>query len=178
MRYSLLAGGKRIRPILCLASCSVVGGMEAHAIPMASANEMVHTMSLIHDDLPCMDNDDLRRGKPTNHKMYGYDTAVLAGDALLSLAFEHLATRTIGVEPERVIRAISELGFAVGSLGLVAVQVVDLSRQGTQNVGLNQLEYIHVHKTGKLLEVTVVGGAVLAVGAPTRWKGLESMEGP
>ncbi|KAI7728631.1 hypothetical protein M8C21_006135 [Ambrosia artemisiifolia] len=164
MRYSLLAGGKRVRPILCLASCELVGGMEACAMAMASAVEMVHTMSLIHDDLPCMDNDDLRRGKPTNHKVYGDDTAVLAGDALLSLAFEHLATQTIGVGPQRVVHAISELGSAVGSLGLVAGQIVDLSSEGMQNVDLNKLEYIHVHKTAKLLEAAVVGGAVLGGG--------------
>ncbi|KAI3712666.1 hypothetical protein L1987_71228 [Smallanthus sonchifolius] len=164
MRYSLLAGGKRVRPILCLASCELVGGMEACVMAMASAVEMVHTMSLIHDDLPCMDNDDLRRGKPTNHKVYGDDTAVLAGDALLSLAFEHLATRTAGVGPNRVVQAISELASAVGSLGLVAGQIVDLSSEGKQDVDLNKLEYIHVHKTAKLLEAAVVGGAVLGGG--------------
>ncbi|KAL8265938.1 hypothetical protein R6Q59_003282 [Mikania micrantha] len=164
MRYSLLAGGKRVRPILCLASCELVGGAESRAMAMALAVEMVHTMSLIHDDLPCMDNDDLRRGKPTNHKVYGDDTAVLAGDALLSLAFEHLATRTIGVGPDRVVQAISELASAVGSLGLVAGQIVDISSEGKQDVDLNKLEYIHVHKTAKLLEAAVVGGAVLGGG--------------
>ncbi|XP_071703387.1 geranylgeranyl pyrophosphate synthase 7, chloroplastic-like [Rutidosis leptorrhynchoides] len=164
MRYSLLAGGKRVRPILCLASCDIVGGTQSSALAMALAVEMVHTMSLIHDDLPCMDNDDLRRGKPTNHKVYGDDTAVLAGDALLSLAFEHLASRTVGVAPERVVQAISELGSAVGSLGLVAGQIVDISSEGQQDVDLDELEYIHVHKTAKLLEAAVVGGAVLGGG--------------
>ncbi|KAJ0780019.1 putative geranylgeranyl diphosphate synthase [Helianthus annuus] len=166
MRYSLLAGGKRVRPILGLASCELVGGMEGCAMAMALAVEMVHTMSLIHDDLPCMDNDDLRRGKPTNHKVYGDDTAVLAGDALLSLAFEHLATQTIGVGPQRVVHAISELASAVGSLGLVAGQIVDLASEGKQNVDLNKLEYIHIHKTAKLLEAAVVGGALLGGGKP------------
>ncbi|XP_076885570.1 heterodimeric geranylgeranyl pyrophosphate synthase large subunit 1, chloroplastic-like [Bidens hawaiensis] len=165
MRYSLLAGGKRVRPILCLASCELVGGVEPCAMAMALAVEMVHTMSLIHDDLPCMDNDDFRRGKPTNHKVFGDDTAVLAGDALLSLAFEHLATRTVGVGPGQVVQAISELGSAVGSLGLVAGQIVDLASEGQQDVDLNKLEYIHVHKTGKLLEAAVVGGAVLGGGS-------------
>ncbi|KVI03169.1 geranylgeranyl pyrophosphate synthase 7, chloroplastic-like [Cynara cardunculus var. scolymus] len=164
MRYSLLAGGKRVRPVLCLASCELVGGMEVCAMAMASAVEMVHTMSLIHDDLPCMDNDDLRRGKPTNHKVYGEETAVLAGDALLSLAFEHLATRTVGVGPGRVVQAIGELGSAVGSLGLVAGQIVDLCSEGKKDVDLSQLEYIHIHKTAKLLEAAVVGGAVLGGG--------------
>ncbi|KAI3871593.1 hypothetical protein MKX03_005776 [Papaver bracteatum] len=93
MRYSLLAGGKRVRPIMAIASCELVGGNEEMAMPIACAVEMIHTMSLIHDDLPCMDNDDLRRGKPTNHIVFGEETEVLAGDALLSLAFEHVATR-------------------------------------------------------------------------------------
>uniref|UniRef100_A0A7N2M5T9 Geranylgeranyl diphosphate synthase n=1 Tax=Quercus lobata TaxID=97700 RepID=A0A7N2M5T9_QUELO len=96
MRYSLLAGGKRVRPMLCIAACEVVGGTESIAMPAACAVEMIHTMSLIHDDLPCMDNDDLRRGKPTNHKVFGEDVAVLAGDALLAFAFEHIAVSTVG----------------------------------------------------------------------------------
>ncbi|KAG9138471.1 hypothetical protein Leryth_012763 [Lithospermum erythrorhizon] len=160
MRYSLLAGGKRVRPILCLSACELVGGDVALAIPMACAVEMVHTMSLIHDDLPCMDDDDLRRGKPTNHKAFGEDTAVLAGDALLSLAFEHVAVKTTNVAAHRVVRAIAELGSAVGSEGLVAGQVEDLSSEGKQ-VSLDELEYIHVHKTAKLLEAAVVCGAIM-----------------
>ncbi|XP_009370114.2 geranylgeranyl pyrophosphate synthase 7, chloroplastic-like [Pyrus x bretschneideri] len=161
MRYSLLAGGKRVRPVLCLASCELVGGDESLAIPAACAVEMIHTMSLIHDDLPCMDNDDLRRGKPTNHKAFGEETAVLAGDALLSLAFEHIAAKTTKVvSPERVVRAITELGSAVGSLGLVAGQMVDIQSEGKE-VTLRELEYIHVHKTAKLLEASVVCGAII-----------------
>nr|XP_043608550.1 geranylgeranyl pyrophosphate synthase 7, chloroplastic-like [Erigeron canadensis] len=164
MRYSLLAGGKRVRPILCLASCELVGGMEVSAMPMASALEMVHTMSLMHDDLPCLDNDDLRRGKPTNHKIFGDGTTILAGDAMLSLAFEHLATKTTGVEPVKVIQAISELGSAVGSVGLIAGQIVDLHSEGKQGITLDELEYIHVRKTGMLIEASVVGGAILGGG--------------
>ncbi|KAH0745214.1 hypothetical protein KY285_006871 [Solanum tuberosum] len=163
MRYSLLAGGKRVRPILCMASCEVVGGDESLAIPAACAVEMIHTMSLIHDDLPCMDNDDLRRGKPTNHKVFGENTAVLAGDALLSLAFEHVATKTQNVTPQRVVQAIGELGSAVGSEGLVAGQIVDLASEGKQ-VSLTELEYIHHHKTAKLLEAAVVCGAIMGGG--------------
>ncbi|KAF8378610.1 hypothetical protein HHK36_029958 [Tetracentron sinense] len=163
MRYSLLAGGKRVRPILCIASCELVGGDEEMALPIASAMEMVHTMSLIHDDLPCMDDDDLRRGKPTNHKVFGEETAVLAGDALLSLAFEHVASRTINVSPDRVVRAIAELGAAVGSEGLVAGQIVDIASEGKE-VDLSELEYIHVHKTAKLLEASVVCGAIMGGG--------------
>ncbi|XP_008785818.2 geranylgeranyl pyrophosphate synthase 7, chloroplastic-like [Phoenix dactylifera] len=163
MRYSLLAGGKRVRPVLALASCELVGGDEAAAMPVACATEMIHTMSLIHDDLPCMDNDDLRRGQPTNHRAFGEDTAILAGDALLSLAFEHVAVRTAGVAAERVVRALAELGSAVGSDGLVAGQIVDIASEG-QAVDLNDLEYIHIHKTARLLEAAAVCGAIVGGG--------------
>ncbi|KAL8127539.1 hypothetical protein AgCh_014446 [Apium graveolens] len=132
MRYSLLAGGKRVRPVLCIASCELVGGLESWAMPMACALEMIHTMSLIHDDLPCMDNDDLRRGKPTSHKVYGEETAILAGDALLSLAFEHVADATDKVTPGRVVRAIAELGSAVGSQGLVADDILDVTKSSEE----------------------------------------------
>ena len=163
MRYSLLAGGKRVRPILCIASGELVGGDESLSLPMACAMEMIHTMSLIHDDLHCMDNDDLRRGKPTNHKVFGEETAVLAGDALLSLAFQHIAAKTSNVCSERVIKAISELGSAVGSEGLVGGQIVDICSEGTQ-VSLSELEYIHVHKTAKLLEASAVCGVIMGGG--------------
>ncbi|KAE8021980.1 hypothetical protein FH972_007822 [Carpinus fangiana] len=162
MRYSLLAGGKRVRPILCIASCELVGGDESLAIPVACAVEMIHTMSLIHDDLPCMDNDDLRRRKQTNHRVFGEETAVLAGDALLSLAFEYVAAKTTRVSPESIIQAIAELGSAVGSEGLVAGQITDICSEGTQ-VSLSKLEYIHVHKTAKLLEASAVVDDVLDV---------------
>uniref|UniRef100_A0A7N0T916 Geranylgeranyl diphosphate synthase n=1 Tax=Kalanchoe fedtschenkoi TaxID=63787 RepID=A0A7N0T916_KALFE len=164
MRYSLLAGGKRVRPVLCLAACELVGGEEAAAMPCACAVEMIHTMSLIHDDLPCMDNDDLRRGKPTNHKVFGEDVAVLAGDALLSFAFEHIAVSTAGVSKGRILRAVGELAKAIGSEGLVAGQVVDICSEGLTDVGLEQLEYIHVHKTAALLEASVVLGAIVGGG--------------
>ncbi|KAJ4889004.1 hypothetical protein Rs2_28752 [Raphanus sativus] len=166
MRYSLLAGGKRVRPVLCIAACELVGGEESVALPAACAVEMIHTMSLIHDDLPCMDNDDLRRGKPTNHKVFGEDVAVLAGDALLSFAFEHLASTT-GVAPARVVRAIGELAKAVGSEGLVAGQIVDISSEGmdSNDVGLELLEFIHVHKTAVLLEAATVLGAIVGGGS-------------
>ncbi|XP_011025712.1 PREDICTED: geranylgeranyl pyrophosphate synthase, chloroplastic [Populus euphratica] len=164
MRYSLLAGGKRVRPVLCLAACDLVGGSESMALPAACAVEMIHTMSLMHDDLPCMDNDDLRRGKPTNHIVFGEDVAVLAGDALLSFAFEHIAVSTIHVSPRRIVRAIGELAKAIGAEGLVAGQVVDICSEGLSEVGLEQLEFIHVHKTAKLLEGAVVLGAILGGG--------------
>ncbi|KAG6470497.1 geranylgeranyl pyrophosphate synthase 7, chloroplastic-like [Zingiber officinale] len=163
MRHSLLAGGKRVRPLLAIASCELVGGDEKAAMPVACASEMIHTMSLIHDDLPCMDNDDLRRGQPTNHVLFGEDTAVLAGDALLSFAFEHVATSTFGVAPERVVRSIVELGNCVGSEGLVAGQIVDISCEG-KVVDKDVLEYIHIHKTARLLEAAAVCGAIVGGG--------------
>ncbi|RYQ80320.1 hypothetical protein Ahy_Scaffold1g106816 isoform D [Arachis hypogaea] len=164
MRYSLLAGGKRVRPLLCIAACELVGGDEETALAAACAVEMIHTMSLIHDDLPCMDNDDLRRGKPTNHKAFGEDVAVLAGDALLAFAFEHIAVSTKGVSPTRVVRAIAELAKSVGSEGLVAGQIVDTHSEGLSNVGLERLEYIHLHKTAALLEAAVVLGGIMGGG--------------
>lgn len=165
MRYSLLAGGKRVRPVLCVAACELVGGQESMAMPAACAVEMIHTMSLIHDDLPCMDNDDLRRGKPTNHKVFGEDVAVLAGDALLAFAFEHIAVSTVGVSPSRIIRAIGELAKSIGTEGLVAGQVVDINSEGLSDVGVEQLEFIHIHKTAALLEGAVVLGAILGGGS-------------
>ncbi|XP_043709429.1 geranylgeranyl pyrophosphate synthase, chloroplastic-like isoform X2 [Telopea speciosissima] len=165
MRYSLLAGGKRVRPILCIAACELVGGNEGTAMPAACAVEMVHTMSLIHDDIPCMDNDDLRRGKPTNHKVFGEGVAVLAGDALLAFAFEHIATAKVGVPPANIVRVVEELAKVIGSEGLVAGQVVDIDLAGSSDVGLEQLEFIHIHKTAALLEGSVVIGAILGGGS-------------
>ena len=162
MRYSLLAGGKRLRPILCLATCEMTGGTIDMAMPTACAMEMIHTMSLIHDDLPAMDNDDFRRGQPTNHKVYGEDMAILAGDGLLAYAFEYIAANTQNVPPERVLRVIAHLGRAVGAAGLVGGQVVDLESEGKTDISLETLQYIHKHKTGALLEACVVCGAILA----------------
>jgi len=162
MRYSLLAGGKRLRPILCLAACDLAGGNEAMAMPTACALEMIHTMSLIHDDLPAMDNDDYRRGQLTNHKVYGEDVAILAGDALLTLAFEHVAVATPNVPPDRVLQVVARLGKAVGAAGLVGGQVVDLESEGKTDVTLETLTFIHNHKTAALLEASVTTGAVLA----------------
>nr|AGM53487.1 geranyl geranyl diphosphate synthase-like protein [Cephalotaxus mannii] len=162
MRYSLLAGGKRVRPALCIAACELVGGTQDLAMPTACAMEMIHIMSLIHGDLPCMDNDDFRRGKPTNHKVFGEDTAVLAGDALLSFAFEHIAVATSKTVPtDRTLRVISELGKTIGSQGLVGGQVVDITSEGDATVDLKTLEWIHIHKTAVLLECSVVSGGIL-----------------
>ena len=161
MRYSLLAGGKRLRPILCLAACELAGGDSTLALPTAVALEMVHTMSLIHDDLPAMDNDDLRRGRPTNHRVYGEANAILAGDALLTRAFEMVALRSPGVPAERLLAVVAELSLASGAPGLVGGQVVDLESEG-RAVDLDTLEYIHLHKTGALLQACVLCGALVA----------------
>jgi len=162
MRYSLLAGGKRLRPILCLATCEMVGGTRSMAMPTACALEMVHTMSLIHDDLPAMDNDDYRRGKLTNHKLYGEDVAILAGDGLLAYAFEFIVTQTKEVEPLRLLDVVAQLGRAVGAAGLVGGQVVDLECEGKADVPIETLNFIHNHKTAALLEASVVCGGVIA----------------
>lgn len=169
MRYSLLAGGKRVRPMLCLAACEVVGGGgDSVAMASACAVEMIHTMSLIHDDLPCMDNDDLRRGVPTCHRVYGEGVAVLAGDALHAHAFRHVAAATPRehVPAARILRAVAELARSSGSEGLVAGQVVDIeSTAAAEPVGLDRLEYIHLHKTAALLEASVVMGAIVGGGS-------------
>ncbi|MBE9045052.1 polyprenyl synthetase family protein [Pleurocapsales cyanobacterium LEGE 10410] len=162
MRYSLLAGGKRLRPILCLATCQLTGGTVEMAMPTACALEMIHTMSLIHDDLPAMDNDDFRRGKPTNHKVYGDDIAILAGDGLLAYAFEYVATQTKNVAPENILRVVACLGRTVGAAGLVGGQVLDLESEGKSDITAETLSFIHTHKTGALLEASVVSGAILA----------------
>jgi geranylgeranyl diphosphate synthase, type II len=162
MRYSLLAGGKRLRPILCLATCELAGGNVEMALPTACALEMIHTMSLIHDDLPAMDNDDYRRGKPTNHKVYGDDIAILAGDGLLAYAFEFLAIQTQNVSADRLLKVVARLGHAVAATGLVGGQVVDLESEGAQDITLSTLDFIHLHKTGALLEASVLSGAELA----------------
>lgn len=162
MRYSLLAGGKRLRPILCLATCELMGGSLEMALPTACALEMIHTMSLIHDDLPAMDNDDYRRGKLTNHKVFGEDIAILAGDGLLAYAFEYVATQTRNVPPAQVLEVIARLGRTVGAEGLVGGQVLDLESEGKPDISAETLSFIHTHKTGALLETSVVSGAILA----------------
>lgn len=164
MLYSLMAGGKRIRPVLCIAACEMFGGSEADAMPTAVALEMIHTMSLIHDDLPSMDNDDLRRGKPTNHIIYGDDVAILSGDALLSTSFEHVAENTPKtIDPLRILDVVVRLGKSVGPVGLAGGQVMDLECEGRGEgaVTLEDLTWIHTHKTATLLQVAVASGAVL-----------------
>ena len=163
MRYSLMAGGKRVRPMLCFAAIEMFGGSAETAGPTAVGLEMIHTMSLIHDDLPSMDNDDFRRGKPTNHKLYGEDIAILAGDAMLSTAFEYVAKNTKGVPAERVLKVLQIMTECVGPLGLAGGQVMDLKSEGAGvEVGLETLEWIHTYKTAALLKAAVASGAVLA----------------
>lgn len=165
MHYSLEAGGKRLRSILCLAAATAVGGDESVVMPAACALECIHTYSLIHDDLPAMDDDDLRRGQPTNHKVFGEAIAILAGDALLTEAFRLLTEPLAGqAHPERQLRAIGELSAACGSRGLVGGQVVDIQWERGEISGdeVATLEYIHRHKTGDLLTVSVRIGAILA----------------
>lgn len=174
MNYSLLAGGKRLRPILCLATCELLGGTQEMAMPTACALEMIHTMSLIHDDLPAMDNDDYRRGKLTNHKVYGEDIAILAGDGLLAYAFEYVAINTKNVSPEYIVRVIANLGKAVGAAGLVGGQVMDLDSEGKPDLDADTLSFIHTHKTGALLEACVSCGAILAGASETDLRKLSS----
>ncbi|MEY2983393.1 MAG: geranylgeranyl pyrophosphate synthase [Cyanobacteriota bacterium] len=162
MRYSLLAGGKRLRPILCIAACELCGGDQALAMPTACALEMIHTMSLIHDDLPAMDNDDFRRGKPTNHKVYGDDIAILAGDGLLAYAFEFAVIQTPQADPQALLQVVARLGRTVGAAGLVGGQVLDLESEGRTDITPETLSFIHTHKTGALLEASVLTGAILA----------------
>jgi geranylgeranyl diphosphate synthase, type II len=161
MKYSLMAGGKRIRPILCLAACEMFEGNTDAAMPTAVALEMIHTMSLIHDDLPSMDNDDLRRGKPTNHVLYGEDVAILAGDALLSESFQHVARHTRGIPAERTVEVLRRLGTSVGAYGLAGGQVMDLQCENKAGTTIEDLEWIHMHKTAALLKVAVASGAII-----------------
>ena len=162
MQYSLEAGGKRIRPLLTFATLDAFGIDPKKGLLAACAVEMIHTYSLIHDDLPSMDDDDLRRGKPTNHKVFGEAIAVLTGDALLTYSFE-----VVGSIPNEVASAstklnlIIEMAKAAGTEGMVGGQVADMEGEG-KDLTLDELEYIHIHKTGKLLKFSVIAGALLA----------------
>ncbi len=158
MRYSVFAGGKRIRPILCLESARIFAPDSKSALRAACAMEFIHTYSLIHDDLPALDNDDLRRGKPTCHKQFGEATAILAGDALLTLAFATLATAQL--EPARGVAVIQEVAAAAGTVnGMVGGQVADLEAEGKQ-IQPEMLEYIHRSKTAALIRASIVAGAL------------------
>jgi geranylgeranyl diphosphate synthase type II len=164
MRHSLFAGGKRIRPILCVASFEAVGGKGNEILPFACALEMIHTYSLIHDDLPAIDNDDYRRGKPTCHKVFGEAIAILAGDGLLTEAFQLMTNRSIWqgsvANQGAILDIVQEVARAAGVLGMVAGQVVDVESEGKE-VDLPTLQYIHTHKTGAMISVSVRIGAQL-----------------
>ncbi len=163
MAYSLCGGGKRLRPVLTLATCDLFYGNREAALPLACALEMIHTYSLIHDDLPCMDDDDFRRGKPSNHKAFGEATAVLAGDALLSYAFELLSDAALVWQPQvsSYLVAIQEVARAAGATGMIAGQVADLASGNDSDAGEEKLRYIHARKTGALLRASVMAGAYL-----------------
>jgi geranylgeranyl diphosphate synthase, type II len=160
MRYSALDGGKRIRPILTLAAAEAVGGSIEDALPAACAIECIHAFSLIHDDLPCMDDDDFRRGKPTNHKVYGEATALLGGDALLAVAFDLLAQTPSSVPAHAVVETLGLVSRATGAAGMTGGQALDLEAEGKQ-VALRDIERIHKLKTGALIEAAVVAGAII-----------------
>jgi len=161
MRYSVFAGGKRIRPILALAAAEAFGEPPKAALAVASSLELIHTYSLIHDDLPAMDNDDYRRGKLTNHKVYGEAMAILSGDALLTLAFELCSRADLlqGLHPAQQVHIIYELAVGSGHLGMVGGQVLDIQAE-RKDIDLDALQTIHVHKTGKLIRAAVRMGAL------------------
>nr|WP_289136208.1 farnesyl diphosphate synthase [uncultured Brevibacillus sp.] len=164
MKYSLMAGGKRLRPMLVLAVLEALDKPIERGIPFAVALEMIHTYSLVHDDLPAMDDDDLRRGKPTNHKVFGEATAILAGDALLTRAFSYIAEQygeRADVTARTTVNLIAELGKRAGATGMVGGQMADIEGE-TKQLDLEQLEFIHRHKTGDLLIAALRGGGYLA----------------
>jgi geranylgeranyl diphosphate synthase type II len=163
MRYSLFAGGKRLRPILLMAAAEAIGSKGTNYLHIACGMEMIHTYSLIHDDLPAMDNDDYRRGKLTNHKVYGEATAILAGDALLTMAFRILAgiANNKGIDARLVLQIIDEIADAAGVNGMIGGQVVDIESEN-KSIDSDTLVYIHTHKTGALYCASLRCGAILA----------------
>ena len=175
MRYSLMAGGKRVRPILAIAAAEALGANPPGLMAVACSLELVHTYSLIHDDLPSMDNDDFRRGKPTNHKVYGEAMAILAGDALLTMAFDLISRPDLmkGSDPIRQVRIIQELAFGSGNLGMVGGQVFDIQAEN-KDIDLPTLQNIHKHKTGMLIRAAVRMGAI---GGGASDRQLEDMTG-
>jgi geranylgeranyl diphosphate synthase type II len=164
MRYSVLAPGKRLRPTLVIAGAEAVGGVAESVLDTACALELIHAYSLIHDDLPAMDDDDYRRGRLTNHKVFGEAMAILAGDALLTLAFRLVADNAARLsEPRTIARVVADVADAAGTDGMVGGQVIDIESEG-KDVGPDTLEYIHRHKTAALIRVSLTAGAMLAAG--------------
>ncbi|HWR73966.1 MAG TPA: farnesyl diphosphate synthase [Nitrospirota bacterium] len=173
IRYSLFAGGKRVRPILAVAAAEALGAQIIGLLPIAASLELIHTYSLIHDDLPAMDNDDFRRGRPTCHKVYGDAIAILAGDGLLTMAFEALSDprRLSSISAKRLLAVIREIATASGVHGMVGGQVVDMESEGRE-IDLPTLEYIHTRKTGALIRAAVRAGAFYARASEKRLKAL------
>jgi geranylgeranyl diphosphate synthase type II len=168
MRYSVFAGGKRLRPVLVIAGAEAVGGRAEDVMPTACAIELIHTYSLVHDDLPAMDNDDFRRGAPTNHKVFGEAMAILAGDALLTLAFRLVADNCgPGTDVSRLRDALADIADAAGHEGMVGGQVADLESEG-KDVAADVVDYIHVHKTGALIRTSLRVGARLCGAADSQ----------
>ncbi|MEA1960242.1 MAG: farnesyl diphosphate synthase [Bacillota bacterium] len=161
MRYAVFNGGKRLRPILCMEGAMIAGGDWREVIPAACALEMIHSYSLVHDDLPAMDDDDFRRGKPTCHRVFGEANAILTGDALLTEAFGLIASGKGGVDPQRILRVIQEISSAAGSQGMVGGQVLDLDSDHKMET-LEQLKTLHLLKTGALFKVALRSGAIMA----------------
>lgn len=163
MHYSIFAGGKRLRPILVLAAAEAVDGPVKQIIPFSLGVELIHTYTLIHDDLPALDNDDLRRGKPTSHKAFGEATAILTGDALQTYAFQIMTDVKLmeSIPAEIILRAVHEFAQAVGSMGIIGGQMVDLESEGKE-IDAAALEYIHTHKTGYLIHASIRSGGILS----------------
>ncbi|MBN1848470.1 MAG: polyprenyl synthetase family protein [Deltaproteobacteria bacterium] len=175
MTYSLFAGGKRLRPILCMAGAEAVGGDGIKVLPVACGLEMIHTYSLIHDDLPAMDDDQLRRGKPTSHIVFGEAMAILAGDGLLTEAF-HLMTRPDVIEafdPENLLQVIHLIAEAAGYQGMVGGQAMDIQTQGRE-IDPSLVEFTHAHKTGALIAAAVTSGAILSNGTEDQIKAIQT----
>lgn len=163
MKYTVTLPGKRLRPVMCLETCRMFGGNIEDAIPTACAIEMLHAQTLIHDDLPCMDNDDFRRGKPTNHKVFGEANAVLAGDALLTFAPQIIIKNSKNLGSDKLIRIMEEYFHAAGAFGVIAGQVVDIeSEKNYPENAQETLEYIHTHKTADLFKLALRTGAIIA----------------
>jgi len=173
MKYTVTLPGKRLRPIMCLEACRFFGGNIEDALPTACAIEMLHAQSLIHDDLPCMDNDDFRRGKPSNHKVFGEAIAVLAGDALLSYGPQLIIEKSKNLPAETVLKVLNEYTKIAGAYGLIAGQVVDIESEGKGIKDGETLKFIHTHKTADLFRLALKAGAIIA-GADE--KGLEDMD--
>ena len=172
MRYSVFAGGKRLRPVLVIAGAEAVGGGMGDVMPAACAMELIHTYSLVHDDLPAMDNDDFRRGAPTNHKVFGEAMAILAGDALVTLAFRLVAkSATPGMDVARLCDVLADVADAAGHAGMVGGQVADLESEG-KRVSADTVDYVHTHKTGALIRASLRAGARLSGATPAQMHAL------